>query len=395
MHDIYSFFKSINFTPENNIFDEVEIAKVVLNKKDESFNIYLHSPKVLPIGEIDTLFSSCENKINGKYKCNVTINYDEVSGEDCLSYVKEIVKRLTEKKPSLISLLECEPTIDDDIIIFEVMSPSEEENIKKEEANIRKMLSLYGLKDYFITTKVNEELRKNVTEELAQVQAPVEYKEIVREFTPGSIVLGKSITKEPVNISSINNVGRNITIEGYVESVSVLERENINIITLNVNDNTKSFLTKIFVKDKEEYKSIKDTFKEDDWFRLNGNIDFDSYSKCLAMSVRNVEKIENREIIIAQNEDPNIILGNHVEGSVTPLENILGAEENIIVEAYVFGDELLEKDTINIMTLKISDNTNSLLAKVFKKNKKEFALIKNGIKDERKDDMKKVKWFRF
>ena len=391
MHDIYSFFKSINFTPENNIFDEVEIAKVVLNKKDESFNIYLHSPKVLPIGEIDTLFSSCENKINGKYKCNVTINYDEVSGEDCLSYVKEIVKRLTEKKPSLISLLECEPTIDDDIIIFEVMSPSEEENIKKEEANIRKMLSLYGLKDYFITTKVNEELRKNVTEELAQVQAPVEYKEIVREFTPGSIVLGKSITKEPVNISSINNVGRNITIEGYVESVSVLERENINIITLNVNDNTKSFLTKIFVKDKEEYKSIKDTFKEDDWFRLNGNIDFVSYSKCLAMSVRNVEKIENREIIIAQNEDPNIILGNHVEGSITPLENILGAEENIIVEAYVFGDELLEKDTINIMTLKISDNTNSLLAKVFKKNKKEFALIKNGIKGA----VKKGKWFRF
>ena len=391
MHDIYSFFKSINFMPENNIFDEVEIEKVVLNKKEESFSIYLHSSQVLAIHDVDALLAACENKINGEYKCNVIINYDEIKGEDCLNYVKEIVKRLTDKKPSLISLLECEPSIDDDIIIFEVISPVEEENIKKEEANIRKLLTLYGLKDYFITTKVNEELRKNIKEELAQVQAPVEYKEIVREFTPGSIILGKSITKEPVNISSITNVGRNITIEGYIESVSVLERENINIITLNVNDNTKSFLTKIFVKDKEEYRGIKDTFKEDDWFRLNGNVDFDSYSKCLAMSVRNVEKIENREIIITQNEDPNIILGSHVEGNVTPLENILGAEENIIVEAYVFGDELLEKDTINIMTLKISDNTSSLLAKVFKKNKKEFALIKKGINGA----VKKGSWFRF
>ena len=391
MHNIHSFFKSINFQSKSDCWESTEIEKVILNKKEEVFRVFLHAKNVLPIKEVDELRRSCQNKINGEYPCNIVMNYEEIKESDCLSYVKEIVKRLTDKKPSLISLLECEPTIDDDIIIFEVMSPAEEENIKKEEAGILKTLTEYGLKDYFITTKLNEELRKNIREELDQVQAPIEYKEIVREFTPGSIVLGKSITREPVSISSINNVGRNITIEGYVESVSVLERENINIITLNINDNSKSFLTKIFLKDKEEYSKIKEVLKEDDWFRLNGNIDFDSYSKCLAMSVRNIEKIENREIIIAQSEDPNIILGTHVEGEITSIDNILGAKENIIVEAYVFGDELLEKDTINIMTLKISDNTSSILAKVFKKNKKEFAIIKNGIKGA----MKKGRWFRF
>ncbi len=391
MHDIHSFFQSINFVPETNDFDEIEIEKVVLNKKEEVFNIYLHNKKVLPIKEIDALLEASKNKINGEYKCNIMINYDEVTEEECLDYIKTIVKRLVDKKPSLISLVERTPLIDDDIIIFEVMSPAEEENIKKEENNILKILNEYGLKDFFITTKLNEELRENVSKELEEVQAPIEYKEIVREFTPGSIILGKAITKEPVSIVSINNVGRNITIEGYIESISVLERENINIITINVNDNSKSMLTKAFFKDKDEYLKIKEVLKEDDWFRLNGNIDFDSYSKCLAMSIRNIERIENREIIIPQNENPNIILGEHKEGSITPLENILGAEENIIVEAYVFGDELLEKDIINIMTLKISDNTNSILAKVFKKNKKEFALIKNGIKGA----MKKGKWFRF
>ena len=37
MHDIHSFFQSINFVPETNNFDEIEIEKVVLNKKEEVF----------------------------------------------------------------------------------------------------------------------------------------------------------------------------------------------------------------------------------------------------------------------------------------------------------------------------------------------------------------------
>ena len=390
MHDIKAFFKSINFTSINQDLEEMTIDKVILNKKEEVFNVYLHSKKVLPITDIDALREASLNKIKGEYKCNIYITYDEIKDADCLDYIKEIVKRLTIKKPSLISLVECVPVIDDDIIIFEVMSPAEEEQVKKEEANIRKVLADYGFKDYFITTKLNEELRKNVALELESVQAPILYQEVVREFVPGNIIIGKSIVKEPVAISSINNVGRNMTVEGYVESVSLLERENINIITLSINDNSKSIMAKIFQKDKEEYLKIRDVFKEDEWFRLNGNVDFDSYSKCLALSVRNVEKIENREIIIAQNEDPNIILGSHVEGEITKLENILGASENVIIEGYVFGEDLLEKDTINIMTLKVSDDTSSILAKVFKKNKKEFALIKNGIKGA----VKKGKWFR-
>ena len=343
MHDIKAFFKSINFTSINQDLEEMTIDKVILNKKEEVFNVYLHSKKVLPITDIDALREASLNKIKGEYKCNIYITYDEIKDADCLDYIKEIVKRLTIKKPSLISLVECVPVIDDDIIIFEVMSPAEEEQVKKEEANIRKVLADYGFKDYFITTKLNEELRKNVALELESVQAPILYQEVVREFVPGNIIIGKSIVKEPVAISSINNVGRNMTVEGYVESVSLLERENINIITLSINDNSKSIMAKIFQKDKEEYLKIRDVFKEDEWFRLNGNVDFDSYSKCLALSVRNVEKIENREIIIAQNEDPNIILGSHVEGEVTKLENILGASENVIIEGYVFGEDLLEK----------------------------------------------------
>ncbi|MCM1052901.1 MAG: PolC-type DNA polymerase III [Ruminococcus sp.] len=390
MHDINSFLKSINFIDEDGILKDVIVDKVKLNRETETFSVYLKSSKVLPFSLMNDLINN-SYKINNVYKCNIFISYDEVTDADCMEYVKEIIKGLVDSKPSLISLLDNEPKIDDDIIIFEVISDTEEKVIKREEGNIRNKLSNLGLRDYFITTKVNEELRTEVKEELENVQAPIEFKEIVVEFKPGEAIIGKEITKEPVSIASINNVGRNITIEGFIDGISYLERDNINIITLDINDNSKGIMAKVFQKDKEEYLKIKEALKEENWYRLNGNVDFDSYSKCLAMSVRNLEKIDNREIITKQNENPDIIIGEHIEGDIKALDNILGAEENVIVEAYVFGDELLEKDTINIMSLKISDNTNSILAKIIKKNKREFAGIKSGLKDA----AKKKKWFRF
>lgn len=390
MHDIKSFLNSIHFNDEENILKEVTIEKVILNKKNESFTVYLKSVKVLPFAVMDKLING-EHKINDLYKCKIVIHYDEIGSNDILTYTKEIMKKLVEEKPSLISLLDSEPIIDDDIIVFEVISITEEETIKKEEKSIRESLASFGFYDYLITTKVNEEKREEVVTELESVQAPATYVEVTHELTPGDVILGKTITKEAVGINTIENIAKNVTIEGYIESISYLERDNINIITISINDNTKSIMAKIFKKEKEEYTPIKNALKEESWYRLNGNIDFDSYSKCLAMSVRNLEAIEAREIIVSTSEDPNMIMGSHIEGEITPIENIVGAKENVIVEAYVFGDELLEKDTINIMTLKISDNTSSILAKIFKKNKREFGIIKSGLKDA----AKKRKWFRF
>jgi len=390
MHNIESFLKSINFNDDANLLASAKIAKVVLNKKTETFNVYLELSEVLPYNFANALLNK-PYLINNKYKCNIFLNYLNITDEDIINYLNEIIKELIISKPSLVSLEDSTPLIDDDLIIFEVISEVEVETIKKEESGIRKILTHFGFKDYLITTKLNEEKRKIIESELEQVQAPMKFVESVHELTPGDIILGKAITKEALSISNITNIGKNITIEGYIESISYLERDNINIITISLNDNTKSIMAKIFKKDKEEYLPLKNALKEESWYRLNGNVDFDSYSKCLALSVRNLEAIESREIIIAQNENPDIIVGEHIEGELTRIENIVGAVENIIVEAYVFGMDLLEKDTINIMTLKISDNTNSILAKIFKKNKREFGLIKSALKDA----AKKKKWFRF
>jgi len=48
-----------------------------------------------------------------------------------------------------------------------------------------------------------------------------------------------------------------------------------------------------------------------------------------------------------------------INGEVTTINNIMGDTKGIVLEAFIFGIETLERDTINIITLKISDKRNS------------------------------------
>jgi DNA polymerase-3 subunit alpha (Gram-positive type) len=80
--------------------------------------------------------------------------------------------------------------------------------------------------------------------------------------------------------------------------------------------------------------------------------------------------------------DP-IILGTEIKSSkIISLKEIIGEEPSVIVEVFVFGIETFEssKNDFKILTLKISDNTDSLLAKVFTRDKDEYVNLCKRIK---------------
>ena len=71
-------------------------------------------------------------------------------------------------------------------------------------------------------------------------------------------------------------------------------------------------------------------------------------------------------------EDPNVILGELITGDVREISSIKNEEENIIVDCLVFGCEGFESEKIKIVTLKITDNKESMYAKIFTKEKDEY-----------------------
>ena len=95
-------------------------------------------------------------------------------------------------------------------------------------------------------------------------------------------------------------------------------------------------------------------------------------------NVKSEKKEETKkEVIIKDVDSYNPILIN----------NIMGETKKVSLDAYIFGIDTLERDNINIITLKISDKTNSIVAKIFKKKKEEFSEALGYLKEN--------DWYRF
>ena len=148
------------------------------------------------------------------------------------------------------------------------------------------------------------------------------------------------------------------------------------------------------VSNKAEEEDLKREFyyMEEDLERFGiTDIDFSvSLNEELKKSIQEEiekEKMETKVVEEKPKIEGNIIVGKEINGEKTAINNIMGEQKGVILEAYVFGIDTLERENINIITLKISDKTNSLLAKIFKKDKKEYQAVMSTLKVG--------KWFRF
>ena len=113
---------------------------------------------------------------------------------------------------------------------------------------------------------------------------------------------------------------------------------------------------------------------------------------------KQIEK-EKEEVVIPKrienNDKPKWQAKKRVEyqrNGIVPISSITREENSVNLEAYVFDSEfnaLTKKDgtPLYLATLKISDNTSSILAKTFARDEEEFATLGKNLK--------KGKWFHF
>ena len=83
-------------------------------------------------------------------------------------------------------------------------------------------------------------------------------------------------------------------------------------------------------------------------------------------------------------QDERVIFGKVIDEEIVSIDSIVGEDVNIPLEAEIFGIEGFEstKSDYKIITLKITDYTNSIYAKIFTKNKDDYekylSLFKEG-----------------
>ena len=95
-----------------------------------------------------------------------------------------------------------------------------------------------------------------------------------------------------------------------------------------------------------------------------------------------LEKEIKEETINVEKKESSIVVGNEIDNNITEIKDIISEESDVTVEAYVFGVDEFEsnKSAFKILTFKISDNTDSIFAKYFTRDSKEFKKIAKAMK---------------
>ena len=85
--------------------------------------------------------------------------------------------------------------------------------------------------------------------------------------------------------------------------------------------------------------------------------------------------------LIQDTDDPDVIVGRRIEEQIMHIDHILGEMNSVVFEGHIFGMEVRDTRTeLKIVTLKITDYTDSIYAKMFVNDADDFAHIKKNVK---------------
>ena len=123
------FFDKIEFNGEDN-FNGVTVKKVVINKKKESWDVYLSSSKVLDIEPVLNLIECASKGIENVSTIKILFAYENINDEDVIKYFRYYLNLLVEENPSLISLSDTNIVLDGNVLKIDVISKIESELIR-------------------------------------------------------------------------------------------------------------------------------------------------------------------------------------------------------------------------------------------------------------------------
>ena len=103
---------------------------------------------------------------------------------------------------------------------------------------------------------------------------------------------------------------------------------------------------------------------------------------------RFIPKDYKRPPLIVEKDNPNVVIGRTIEDKPIRMDQIATEQNNVTIESYIYADpEIIETKTdLKIITLKLTDNTDSIYAKIFVNDEDEFKSIKGHLN--------KGSWFR-
>ena len=189
------------------------------------------------------------------------------------------------------------------------------------------------------------------------------------------------------------NKKQNPLLESFINYKTVLDKNTFSIECANIAekmklDTIKEDLQKTFSSAGFGNFEIKININD----TLNENL-LEEVKQSLVIEVPKQEEVKIEQPIknskfnpmhrkVKTEDSPNVVLGRTIDNTITNIKNIKTEIDNVTIEANVFGIDYFEssKSNFKIITLKLTDFTDSMYCKIFTKDDEEYNSLKSKLK---------------
>ena len=194
---------------------------------------------------------------------------------------------------------------------------------------------------------------------------------------------------ECIPIFTVKNLNNDLLNEYYEHFMSEYTTESPLLeMFMGVCLTTDSNVLKLELGNKAEvmkFDSIKERLIEDlknIGFNIEIEVDVnEEASNAILNKIEEEKERAARELKEKEEEKARIVKGYEFDGEAKPLSEVNYEGDNIVIEVKIFGMESKETPKINILTLKVTDNTDSIFCKVFERDNEKYKQILKGLKE--------------
>ncbi|MGP4080191.1 PolC-type DNA polymerase III [Pseudalkalibacillus sp. R45] len=300
--------EQIGFPQEKlSFFEDGYLKKLSIQKEQKkwTFHIFITSP--LPYDAyqlLETLVQKAFHTI-AKASCVIHCDQKEISSELFEGYWSPGIEQLQSQNMPVLDMLSGKiPSLEGNKVTVKVSNDAQAMLFQRKLGpSLGAAFKKYGFPTLNFETKVeqNQEdyqrfVEQREQEDKTKVMAAMMEKEKAEKKLENGIrneklKIGYGIKDEPVQIQSIVDEERKITVQGYVFDAETRElRSGRVLLTFKITDYTDSLLIKMFSRDKEDIPRLQ-SLKKGMWVKARGGIQNDTFVRDLVMIANDIEEL--------------------------------------------------------------------------------------------------------
>jgi DNA polymerase III subunit alpha, Gram-positive type len=287
-------------------FNDGMIEKVTIIKQEGRWHFSIQLPSVLPFNVYQLFNQMLSNAFSQIAKTSFSVSAENTIIQQNLltDYWSFCIDKLKNGQPIFERLSQSKPVYKDNRLIVEVQNEAEKMLFLRKTAELLNVevqkCGFPAIKFDAVVTQNEEAYQKFVKQKEQEdhskvVAALMEKKKAEKNVEHGGqagpLKIGYGIQDEPVQIQTIQDEERRITIQGYVFDAETKElRSGRTLLTFKVTDYTDSIMVKMFSRDKEDVPKLQ-AIKKGMWLKARGGVQNDTFVRDLVMIANDIEEI--------------------------------------------------------------------------------------------------------